>query len=182
MAKATTKIRRIELSEEEKRTRDLEEIQGALIENKEAILETVELLGNMRETGVLSLANGLFGQSDKVASILVKTMDKPENINAIKNILLMFGTLGMINVKQLEPILLKVDAGIANMTKNADDDDDEKIGYLDMIQTLKDPDVNKSISMIFDFLKGMGTDVEGLEKNTDGIPPNQTNQNETFSE
>ncbi|TLS36870.1 DUF1641 domain-containing protein [Pseudalkalibacillus caeni] len=172
MAKAIKKIHKLELTEEEKKKKDLEEVEDALVKNKEAILESLEVINHMHERGITSLLNGMFGQGDKVLDIMVKAADKPENTNTIKNLLLMLGTLGMINVKQLEPILLKVDAGIANMSKEPDTD--EKTGYFDLVRSLKDPEINRAITLILSFLKGMGQETTPMQKNTDGPPPNQT--------
>lgn len=41
----------------------------------------------------------------------MKKADTEETANTLKNLLLLFGTLGMLDVKQLEPLILKVNAG-----------------------------------------------------------------------
>ncbi len=112
MAKAIKRIQKIEITEEDQRKRDMKEIEDALVENKEAILETLHMIGHMNERGVLPMLRGLFGQGDKVLDILVKKADTEETANTLKNLLLLFGTLGMLDVKQLEPLILKVNAGL----------------------------------------------------------------------
>ncbi|PLR86845.1 hypothetical protein CVD25_17185 [Bacillus canaveralius] len=171
MAKAIKKIHRIEVNEQEKRKKDLREVEDALIDNKEAILQSLQVLHHMHERGILSVLNGLLGQGDRVLNILVKAADKPENTNAIKNLLLMVGTLGMINVQQLEPFLLKVDAGIARVAKHANTE--EKTSYFDLVGALKDPEINRAVTLLLNFLKGMGQDTEEFERNTDGASPAQ---------
>lgn len=179
MAKPIKKVTPLTVSEEEQRQKDLFEVEEALLANKEAILETLKVLGYMHNRGLLPMLAGLLGQGDKVLNIAVKAMDKPENTNALKNLLLMAGTLGMINVSQLEPILLKVNAGIANASKNLDSD--EKTGFFDMIRALRDPEVNQSITLMLNFLKGMGQDIERFEKNQDNPDPaQQQNRGQTF--
>jgi uncharacterized protein YjgD (DUF1641 family) len=164
MAKPITKIERIEITEEQKRQQDLREVEDALLLNKDAILETLQVLGHMKERGVLSLASALFGQGDKVLNILVKSADKPEATNTLKNLLLMVGVLGTLNVKQLEPLLLKLNSGIARVAANRDNQ--EEIGYFDIVRSLKDPEVNNAVALLFEFLKGMGEDTTKLERNT----------------
>ncbi len=44
MAKAIKRIQKIEVTEEDQRKRDLREIEDALIDHKEAILETLHML------------------------------------------------------------------------------------------------------------------------------------------
>ncbi|PJZ00057.1 hypothetical protein CPT06_14070 [Bacillus vallismortis] len=172
MAKAIKQIQKIQVTEEDQRKRDMKEIEDALVENKEAILETLQMLGHMNERGALPLLRGLFGQGDKVLNILVKKADTEETANTLKNLLLLFGTLGMLDVKQLEPLILKVNAGVANAVEQKDSE--EKTGYFDIIRSLKDPDINKSITLLFSFLKGMGQDTKEMERTTQ--PPEHQKQ------
>lgn len=164
MAKALRKIQRIERSEEDQRKMDLQEVEDALVGNKEAILESLQVIQHMHDRGFLSLLNGLFGQGDEVLRILMHKADSPETANTLKNLLLMVGVLGTLNVRQLEPILLKINAGIARVAEVKDHE--EEMGYFDIFRSLKDPEVNRSITFLFEFLKGMGEDTRELERNT----------------
>lgn len=170
MAKAIKQIERIQISEEDQRNRDLREVEDALVRNKEAILESLGVIQHMHDRGLISLMSGLFAEGDKILKILVKKADTKETANTLKNMLLMVGVLGTLNVKQLEPILLKVNAGVARVAEKKDDD--ETIGYFDIFRSLKDPEINRSIALIFEFLKGMGTDTSKLERTTQ-LPEHQ---------
>ncbi|WP_270180149.1 DUF1641 domain-containing protein [Alkalihalobacillus sp. CinArs1] len=156
MAKAIKSIKKIELTEDEKRAIDLKEIEDALIDNKEALLETLEVVGHMKDRGVISLLNGMFGEGDRVLKVLVDLLSTPENTMAIKNLMLLVGALGRINVKELEPLIDRLNNGIENVADN--EDNDHKTGYLDLFKALKDPEINRSLSMLLLFLKGMGDD------------------------
>ncbi|WP_018924286.1 DUF1641 domain-containing protein [Salsuginibacillus kocurii] len=168
MAKPITHIDKKELTEEEQRQQELEELQETLLENKEAITKTVELLGNLEKQGILNLLNGLVSEGDQVLRVLVQNLDKPENTQAIRNGLLMMSTLGLVNMKELEPILLKVNAGIERVGENADTD--ESTGYLDMVRALKDPEVNRAVTLTLNFLKGMGEEKTDHQQNVDRTP------------
>ena len=165
MAKAIKQIKRIEVSEEEKRANDLKEIEDALIENKDALLETLNVVGGMKERGILNLLNGLFGEGDRVLKVIVDLLNVPENTTALKNLMLLFGAAGKINVQDLEPLLLKVNAGIENVAEHSEGM--EKTGYLDLLRALKDPEINRSLTILMTFLKGMGKDTENEEQVND---------------
>ena len=165
MAKAIKKIKRIEISEEEKRANDLKEIEDALIDNKDALLETLSVVGGMKERGILTLMNGLFGEGDRVLKVIVDLLNVPENTTALKNLMLLFGAAGKINVQDLEPLLLKINAGIENVAENSEGM--EKTGYLDLLRALKDPEINRSLTILITFLKGMGKDTENEEQVND---------------
>jgi uncharacterized protein YjgD (DUF1641 family) len=166
MAKAVKTIKRIELTEEEKRQKEIEEIENALINHKDAVLEVLQIVQHMQDKGILAIFRGLFGQGEQVLDVLVKKMNHPETTNFVKNILLMAGTLGTIDVKQLEPVILKVNSGISRLANKRDENEKERTGYFDLIRSIKDPDVNRSITMLLTFLKGMGQDTAHNERNT----------------
>ncbi|MCA0991581.1 DUF1641 domain-containing protein [Bacillus hwajinpoensis] len=165
MAKAIKQIKRIQVSEEEKRANDLKEIEDALIENKDALLETLNVVGGMKERGILTLLNGMFGEGDRVLKVIVDLLNVPENTTALKNLMLLFGAAGKINVQDLEPLLLKVNAGIENVAEHSEGM--EKTGYFDLLRALKDPEINRSLTILMTFLKGMGKDTENEEKVND---------------
>ena len=164
MAKAIKQIQRAEISEEEQRKQDLREIEDSLLKNKEALLDTLDLVKHMHDLGVIPLLSGLFAEGNKVLQILVKKADTKETANILKNLLLLVGVLGTLNVKQLEPMLLKLNAGIARVSESKDDDD--MIGYFDLVRSLKDPEINRSIALLFEFLKGMGSETGDRERTT----------------
>ncbi|WP_338473390.1 DUF1641 domain-containing protein (plasmid) [Niallia sp. XMNu-256] len=170
MAKATKQIQRIELSEEEKRKQDLRQIEDSLLKNKQALLDTLDLVQHMHDRGIISLLSGLFAEGDKVLQILIEKANTKETANTLKNLLLMVGVLGTLNVKQLEPILLKLNAGIARVSESKDHDD--QVGYFDIFKSLKDPEINRSIAFFFEFLKGMGSEMSHLERTTQ-LPEHQ---------
>ncbi|MEH7118354.1 DUF1641 domain-containing protein [Neobacillus vireti] len=170
MAKAIKQIERLEQSEEDKRKEDLQQIEDSLLKNKQALLDTLDLVKHMHDRGVISFLSGLFAEGDKVLQILVKKADSKETANTLKNLLLMVGVLGTLNVKQLEPILLKLNAGIARVSESKNDDNE--IGYFDIVRSLKDPEINRSIAFFFEFLKGMGSETSHLERTTQ-LPEHQ---------
>lgn len=170
MAKATKVINRIELSEEELRKIEFEDIERTLLENKEVIKETFEVMKGMQDRGILSMVNSLLKEGDKVLNILVKTADTPETANTLKNLLLMLGTLGTLNVKQLEPLILKVNSGIARVAEI--DKSGEKPSYLSLARSLNDKEVKQAMTLLMTFLKGMGEDTSDLERTTQ-LPEDQ---------
>ncbi|TDL92278.1 DUF1641 domain-containing protein [Vibrio vulnificus] len=170
MAKATKVINRISISDEERRRIELEDIERTILENKEVIKETFEVMKGMQDRGILSMVNSLLKEGDKVLNILVKTADTPETANMLKNLLLILGTLGTLNVQQLEPLILKVNSGIARVAES--DKIPENPSYLALLRSLKDQEVKQAMTFLMTFLKGMGEDTSDLERTTQ-LPENQ---------
>ena len=178
MAEPIKNIQFKPVNEEGQRKRDLMEIEDALLANKDSMLEVLEIIGYLKNRGILDMVKGLLGQGDKVLDIAVNLANMPDNKNSIKNLLLLMGTIGMINVTQLEPILLKINAGIARVAE-VEDKETEKTSYLGMARALKDPEVNRSITLLLEFLRGMGTDISDLEKNEPSPVEPSVNSGET---
>ncbi|MFZ4453928.1 DUF1641 domain-containing protein [Salibacterium aidingense] len=158
MAEKIQHIRKMEVSEEEQRQQDLREIEDALIENKDVILKSLSTLQHAEERGVISLLHGLFADGDKVLKVLADTMNNEENTTSIRNLLLLLGVAGRVEVEKLEPILLKVNDGLRRVGEESDTE--EKVGYMDVIKSLKDPEVNRAVTLLLTFLKGMGQQTE----------------------
>lgn len=70
----------------------------------------------------------------------------------------------MLDVKQLEPFIVKLNAGVTKAVEEKDSG--KKTGYFDIVRALKDPEINKAVTLLFSFLKGMGADTGGMERNT----------------
>ncbi|TSB45355.1 DUF1641 domain-containing protein [Alkalicoccobacillus porphyridii] len=164
MAKATTTIRRKTYSEEELKEKELQEIQQLLVNHKDAIHETFEIIQHMQDRRILPMLTALFSEGDKVLNVLVKTVDNPETARALKNMLLMGGVLGTLNVDQLEPIVLKINQGIARMAEF------EKIenqsSYVSLVKAVKDPEFRVALNLTVAFLKGLGEDQDAKERTT----------------
>ncbi|MBM7649164.1 uncharacterized protein YjgD (DUF1641 family) [Bacillus ectoiniformans] len=180
MAKATKVIHRIQPSEEELRKSELESIETMLLSNKEAIQEAFKILHHLQDRGILQMGTALLSQGDKVLDILVKTADTPETANTLKNLLLMLGTLGTLNVQQLEPIILKVNTGIARVAELSEKD--EKSGYLHLLKSLNDPDVKRAMAVGIAFLKGVGENQEPLERTTKTPEEHEHEKNEQLED
>ena len=163
MAKPIRKIEPIPVTEEEKRNQSLEEVQDALVDNKEAVLSTIELMKNLNDSGVTKFLNGMLSEGDKVLDIIVNEAAKEENTNAIRNVLLLMGTLGTLNIKEFEPMLLKMNKGVQRVAE--DPDPEEKTGYLELFKKLKDPEVNRSVTLLIRFLEGMGEETKSKQRN-----------------
>ncbi|MFD2706240.1 DUF1641 domain-containing protein [Salibacterium lacus] len=158
MAEKIQHIKKQEPSEEEQRAQDLRDIEDALIDNKEVILKSLSTLKHADDRGVISLLHGLFADGDKVLQVLAETMNNEENTKAIRHLLLLMGVAGKLDVEKMEPLLLKVNEGLRRVGEAGDTE--EKTGYVDLVKSLKDPEVNRAVTLLLTFLKGMGQETE----------------------
>ncbi|WP_309091410.1 DUF1641 domain-containing protein [Domibacillus sp.] len=152
MARAITSIRRLEISEEEQRRRDLEELGTLLIEHKEVIKDFLHMLNKIQDRSGLDVVTGLFDKGDEVLDVLVKATDKPEVAKMIKNSLLLLGSLGKINIEDMNPFIEKINGGLHHAVRS----ENKETGYGFMLRTLAAPETKEALVFLLSFLKGMG--------------------------
>lgn len=154
MAKPITTIKKLEISNEEKRKQAITEIEQALTDNKEAVLEGITFLGKLHDSGLLEIANALLSNRHQILENVIKEAGKRPNIDILKNAANLFMLLGTIDIEKLKLMTEKLDAGMAEAAASINEDKTTSIFQL--IGALKDPDINRSITMLLQFLKGMG--------------------------
>ncbi|WP_100330635.1 DUF1641 domain-containing protein [Bacillus xiapuensis] len=163
MARAITQIQRAEITEEEQRLQDLQEIEAILIEHKDSLRAFLEVLEKVNERGGLDLASGLFERGDEVLHVLVKAADHPGATNILKNGLLLIGALGRLNIEKMMPIIEKLNGGIEQASEWSE-------GERSLISLIGQTNWKENLMFLMAFLKGIGGSKEkqGEEKNKSG--------------
>jgi uncharacterized protein YjgD (DUF1641 family) len=164
MAKATKVIHRIQPSEEALRKQDLQEIEEALIENKDAIIETLELMQQIQGTELPGILKALVAEREEVLEEIVTFMDGSDITRSLSNAMQLFTVLGQFNFEEMEPLVEKLNAGLSEVARTSD-----KIGgYPALLQAISDPDVIEGLNTGLAFAKGLGsTETEDSKKKTE---------------
>jgi uncharacterized protein YjgD (DUF1641 family) len=157
MAKATKVIHRIQPAEEEIRKQDLQEIEDALIENKDAIIETLELMKQVQGTELLHIMKALVTEREEVLEQIVTFMDGSDITRSLSNAMQLFTVLGQFNFEEMEPIVKKLNAGLNEV---AHMDDKGVGGFPALLQAMTDPDVMEGLNTGLAFAKGLGSTKE----------------------
>lgn len=76
--------------------REEERLQGAPAEHAEAILSAFEVLQLLHDRGVLNLVRGLLAAGGELADIVTASLNTPESIRSIRNVLLLARLLGSL--------------------------------------------------------------------------------------
>ncbi|HET7627341.1 MAG TPA: DUF1641 domain-containing protein [Bacillales bacterium] len=154
MSKPISTIKKIEIDEAAKRQRDVEEIEQAMVDNKEAVIETFELLGHLHDCGLLEFANGLFSQGDAVLRNVVQELNRPNHARMLQNLVGIASVLGKIDIDQVKALSEQANNGLKEAAATEAGDGPSNIFQL--MKALKDPEISRSIGMMLNFLKGMG--------------------------
>ncbi|MEK5100836.1 DUF1641 domain-containing protein [Cytobacillus sp. FSL M8-0252] len=161
MAKATTVIRKIEVSPEEQRNRELKELEDSIVNNRRAIIDSIHLIQRIHEKGILHIVESMLGQSDKILDRVLLSMEHPEVTGSIKNSFLLLEVLGKIDLKEWEPMIDKINTALTRMVEVQQSDKEKK--EVTMLSMLRDSEVREGMSILLAFVKGLGSS-EGKEK------------------
>ncbi|WP_329762279.1 DUF1641 domain-containing protein [Bacillus nitratireducens] len=154
MAAPIQAIQKQELTEEEMKQQKLEDLKELLANNGDALNQMFNIVGELNDIGMLEAANSMLKAKEPIAKIVLGQVTREPVTNLINN---MMGAAGALT--ELDPELTKklvgsvltgMDEGNQHLQSN------KKVGILDLMKVLKDPDINRAIGFGLHFLKGMG--------------------------
>ncbi|MEK5300875.1 DUF1641 domain-containing protein [Bacillus sp. FSL R10-2201] len=154
MAAPIQAIQKQELTEEELKQQKLEDLKELLANNEEALHQMFNIVGELNDIGMLEAANSMLKAKEPITKIVLGQVTREPVTNLINN---MMGAAGALT--ELDPELTKklvgsvltgMDEGNQHLQSN------KKVGILDLMKVLKDPDINRAIGFGLHFLKGMG--------------------------
>ena len=154
MAKATTVIHKDVLTETEARDHALHDLGQSVAAHGEALQQTLLLVQELHDSGLLQMMQSLLASKEKVAEIAVSQLNKPSVTRTLNHATEAVGALG-----EMDPaVTKKMISGFVNGVEKANEalEKQETIGMLDLWKALKDPSINKAMAAMLGFLKGMG--------------------------
>lgn len=153
MANPITNIKRMEVPEEVVREQNMEDVTKAVIENKEAILKGIDFLGTLNDNGLLDMTHALVKQKDTALNNVMGELNKQQYSATIENFSKLIFLIGELNVDELQHFTGKLNEGLEGARTV---DGSETTSFMDLIKSLKDPEINRSVTMLLQFLRGMG--------------------------
>ncbi|MCA1023551.1 DUF1641 domain-containing protein [Halobacillus litoralis] len=153
MARAITDIKRLEKSREEVIEENVQEVKEAVADNKDAILEGIELLSALQKEGTLETLSAFVKAKDETLANVVREIDKEQYTPLLNNLPELVFLLGDLNVSGIRSLSSRLNNGLERME---DEGTTKKMNMLDFAKVLKDPEINRSLTMLMSFLKGMG--------------------------
>ncbi|MCW9130218.1 DUF1641 domain-containing protein [Bacillus paramycoides] len=154
MAAPIQAIQKHELTEEEIKQQKLEDLKELLANNEDALNQMFNIVGELNDIGMLEAANSMLKAKEPIAKIVLGQVTREPVTNLINNMMGAAGALTELDPeltkKLVGSVLIGMDEGNQHLQNN------KKIGILDLMKVLKDPDINRAIGFGLHFLKGMG--------------------------
>ncbi|MFS4862535.1 DUF1641 domain-containing protein [Staphylococcus aureus] len=148
----SSKIRRLEKSEEQIKLESLNEVTEAIAANKDSILKAIKLIKVLDDAKILDALNGAVRGRQVIINKFAVELNKDIYTGLLTNMASMVFLLGELNVSDLNDFLNKVNKGlhVANQASpNA------KTSVRSLLGVLKDDDMNRSLTYMLNMLKGM---------------------------
>ncbi|PJN91169.1 DUF1641 domain-containing protein, partial [Bacillus sp. mrc49] len=127
--------------------------------NSDGIKETIKLLQELHDSGILGAINNLVEAKEDVAKIAVGQMLRPPVTNALNNAMAAAGVLTELDPETTQKLVGGLSKGLQRAEEGIQSN--KKVGVFDLVKLLRDPDVNRVMRFTIDLLKGLG---EGLKK------------------
>jgi uncharacterized protein YjgD (DUF1641 family) len=137
-------------SREELRSR----LDRAPLEHADALLATYEVLQGLHDCGILELLRGLLGSGDKVLETAVDAARAPESLRAVRNLLVLFKTLGEIDPDLFDGFAL----ALPEAMQQAKAQGKEPPGFLAILNKFRSKDLRRGLVAVNSLLEAWGKD------------------------
>jgi uncharacterized protein YjgD (DUF1641 family) len=130
----------------------LERLEQAPAEHAEALLAVYDLLQGLHDRGVLEALNGALSSGNFILDTVVETANTPENIRAIRNLLLLSKLLGEID----PDVLGRVVAAVPEALQKVSSAERSAPSTLSLIQKFNSHDSRRGMAFAAGFLESLG--------------------------
>lgn len=159
MATPITSIKLKQQTPEEIQQEKLLELQSLIAEQKESINKIFEITADLDDAGVLDAVKAMLDAKEDIGEIAVTQVAREPVKNLINHMLNVAGMLTDID----PAVTVKLTESVKSGLNEAElyEGNKQSVTVLDLMKSLKDPDINRSVKYGLDFLKGMG---KGLDE------------------
>ncbi|MCR8979795.1 DUF1641 domain-containing protein [Brevibacillus laterosporus] len=162
MAKPITKIAEPPVTKEEDQELHLTQLKEEIAMHAESIRQSVKLLDELHQAGVLETMQSMVQSKEKMAGIAVKQLVKPNVTKSINNVMALTEVLAQIEPEMTKKLVSSLTHGLQKAEEASAKE--SKIGMFDLFRALQDPDINRAISFGLHMLKGIGENLGEQEK------------------
>lgn len=155
MAKPITEIRNSGREEEPIEELLLQASQLNLDEYMEAIGETLKLLKNLKDSGLLSLISGFVAHYRESTDVVVEQLSKEKNYKAVRNVLTIYTLLSNVEPDKLRGIAEKGARELMDSTEPSATNG--PLGVLQLLRLMKDPETSSGIRVMMSLLRAFSS-------------------------
>jgi uncharacterized protein YjgD (DUF1641 family) len=131
-------------------------LEEAPAKHAEALLDSYELLGKLREHGLFEVLRGALGASEKLIETAVDAARSEEAIRAIRNAIILGKILGAINPDVLQGVAVAVGETLGCYDKPII----EPPGLVSLLGQFRHKELRRSMALLNKFLESLGNQIK----------------------
>ncbi len=137
-----------------------ERLERAPAEHAEALLDTYELLQDLRDAHVFELLHGVLKKGDKVVDLAVDAVKEPASIRGLTNLIILSKMLGSIDPALLHGVAAAVQETVATTQQQ----DAKPPGFRALLRQLRYKETRRTLGLLTRFLTSLGSHLPVSEK------------------
>jgi uncharacterized protein YjgD (DUF1641 family) len=141
-------------------------LEQAPEQHAEAILAAYDLLQALHERGILDVTTSALRASDDLLDKLVDTVNTPDTIRAIRNLMFWRQVLGRIEPTWFQGIFQAIPDGLAKATAERD----QPVSLWKLLRRALSKDSLRGLAAGIDFLESFGRHLHMLESSKEPLP------------
>lgn len=126
------------------------QLENAPQEHAEALLAAYQVLQGLHDNGVLEVARGALGSSDKILQIAVDTLKTPEAIKGLRNLIILSKIAGSIEPEVLEKLATAITQSVEMAHKQ------KPLGTIRLVRRLRGSGVRRVMTVMLGVLETLG--------------------------
>ena len=130
----------------------LERLEQAPAEHAEALLAVYDLLQGLHDRGVLDALNGALSSGNFILDTVVETANTPENIRAIRNLLILSKVLSDIN----PDVLGSLAGAVPEAFQEVSSEKTSSPGMLSLLKRFNSRDSRRGMAFAVSLLESLG--------------------------
>jgi uncharacterized protein YjgD (DUF1641 family) len=136
----------------------LDRLERAPQEHAEALLESYELLEQLRQAGILHLLRGTLSAGDEILERAAGAATSPQGTRALRNLLILGQMLSSIDPDLLQCVAVAADHTLGSERKPVS----EPPGLFALLSQFRQPELRRSIALINRFLLTLGVQLKNV--------------------
>ncbi|WP_027415448.1 DUF1641 domain-containing protein [Aneurinibacillus terranovensis] len=152
MARAITRIEKQIPTETQQQVESMEEILKVLSDNRKSLVAFIEIIKEAHESGIFDIIQGILKNKHEVAKVGLEFVRVAGIPSMMKNAVIAMQFLSKLDPIKVHMLLNGLNQGL----EKASVPNDNYTGVWGMVKALREPEINSSINVLLNFLRGMG--------------------------
>ncbi|MCL6633256.1 MAG: DUF1641 domain-containing protein [Alicyclobacillus herbarius] len=154
MARPINVVERTEQTAERQQAEALQELSVMVAKHHDVLMEMLTVAKDLNDSGVFDILHGLLSAKERVAAIALEQALKPGVVNILKNAMMAIQVVASLSPDTLAALgdaaLAGLEGGQQALERKG------KPGLLRVMRDLRDPNVQRALTWLLGFLRGMG--------------------------